>query len=65
MLVFQRVQRLAIQAVRVAIDDLNMSSVPLFPFEAGEISQRGPLDERGAVLVDTIQSAEELLWKGD
>jgi len=65
LLVFQRIQRLTVQAVRVAIDDLDISTVTLFSFEASKVGHRGPLDERGAVLVNAIQSAEKLLWKCD
>ena len=52
-----------IQAIRVAIDDLNISFVPFLSFEASQISQSGSLQERGTVLIHTIQAKGQIPWK--
>jgi hypothetical protein len=54
-LVFQRVHRFAIQALRIAVDDLDITTVALIAFEARQVVAGRALKQSGAVFVYVIQ----------
>jgi hypothetical protein len=62
LLVSQNVHRFTIQAVRVTVNDLNILSILPLPFQVGN---RGPLQQRGAVLVDSIEPVKQIFGQGD
>jgi hypothetical protein len=64
-LILKDVGGLTVEAIRIAIDDLDVLAISLSASEFPEIGFRCAFEERGAVPVHPVQADEEISRKGD
>jgi hypothetical protein len=64
-LVFERVHRLSIQALRVPVDNLEVTLVASLPVQLRQIRLGCTLQNSGSVTVDPVEAQEQLFGQGD
>lgn len=64
LLVFENIFRFPVQAIGIAVNDLQITLVALLSLQTSEIGLCRTLQESGPVLVNLIQAPEQLFRKG-
>jgi hypothetical protein len=59
LLILERVHRFAVEALGIAVDDLDIAAVALIALEASQIGACCPFQQSRAILVHAVQLAEE------
>lgn len=63
LLVFQRVHCFTIQALRIAVNDLNIPTIPCISFQLSQVGEGSPLKQGGAILLHPVKPLKQISWQ--